>query len=124
LRRSFRTDDAHTAFRLPKNLLTTSDTICREFDLTRSQLFRRSIAEFIKSRAYECEIMGQLSNQDNKRSQSIVRSVRLSPAFLELIKQEASLRKTSFSEFVRQSILGNLRYMRRQAIETWGREAL
>jgi predicted transcriptional regulator len=49
--------DAHTAFRLPKELLAKIDTICEELDLTRSQLFRRSIAEYIKewvcARLYE-----------------------------------------------------------------------
>jgi predicted DNA binding CopG/RHH family protein len=59
--------------------------------------------------------------RDNKQSKSIVRSIRFSPTLLELIKQEAALRKTPFSEFVRQSILANLKYTRRQAIEAWGR---
>jgi hypothetical protein len=47
--------DAHAAFRLPKELLVTIDAICSELDLTRSQLFRRSITEYIKTRAYERE---------------------------------------------------------------------
>lgn len=41
--------DAHTAFRLPKELLAKIDTLCDELDLTRSQLFRRSIAEYISA---------------------------------------------------------------------------
>jgi hypothetical protein len=67
------------------------------------------------------KLRGSMKNQDNKRSKSIVCSIRFSPTLLELIKQEAALGKTPFSEFVRQSILGNLKYMRRQAIEAWGR---
>jgi metal-responsive CopG/Arc/MetJ family transcriptional regulator len=45
--------DSSTAFRLPKELLSTIDSICDEMDLTRSQLFRRSVTEFIKSRGHE-----------------------------------------------------------------------
>lgn len=52
-------DDAHTAFRLPKDLLATIDTICNDLDLTRSQLFRRSITEYLKARAYEREFARQ-----------------------------------------------------------------
>jgi hypothetical protein len=70
------------------------------------------------------KLRGNMNNLDNKQSKSVVRSIRFSPTVLELIKQEAALRKTPFSEFVRQSILGNLRYMKRQAIEAWGRAVL
>ena len=45
--------DAHAAFRLPEELLAVIDSICVEQDLTRSQLFRRSITEYILSRGYE-----------------------------------------------------------------------
>jgi hypothetical protein len=41
--------DSHTAFRLPKELLSSVDSICDRFDLTRSQVFRRSLTQFIKS---------------------------------------------------------------------------
>ena len=41
------------AFRLPKELLASIDLICNEFDLTRSQLFRRSVTEFIKTLGHE-----------------------------------------------------------------------
>ena len=37
-----------TGFRLPQTMLATVDTICAQQDLTRSQVFRRSILEFIK----------------------------------------------------------------------------
>jgi hypothetical protein len=49
--RLFRTSppDQHTAFRLPKELLATVDSICDESDLTRSQFFRRCLTERIKS---------------------------------------------------------------------------
>jgi hypothetical protein len=66
LRLSQRTDDAHTAFRLPKDWLTAIDTMCKELDLTRSQIFRRSIAEFIKSRGYERDIAGQPKRLDEQ----------------------------------------------------------
>ena len=39
--------DSSTAFRLPKQLLAKIDGICDELDCTRSQLFRRSIKEYI-----------------------------------------------------------------------------
>jgi hypothetical protein len=37
-----------TGFRLSKAMLATVDTICATQDLTRSQVFRRSIAEYLK----------------------------------------------------------------------------
>jgi metal-responsive CopG/Arc/MetJ family transcriptional regulator len=37
-----------TGFRLPQTMLATVDTICAQQDLTRSQVFRRSIMEFIR----------------------------------------------------------------------------
>ena len=48
--------DSSTAFRLPKELLSTIDSICDEMDLTRSQLFRRSVTEFIKSLGHERKV--------------------------------------------------------------------
>ena len=45
--------DPSTAFRLPKELLTTVDSVCEQQDLTRSQLFRRSITEYLNSRNIE-----------------------------------------------------------------------
>ena len=47
------TPNSSTAFRLPKELLSTIDTICNDLDLTRSQLFRRSVTEYIKSLGHE-----------------------------------------------------------------------
>jgi len=41
--------DASTAFRLPKEMLETVDLLCRDFDVCRSQIFRRSLSAFIKS---------------------------------------------------------------------------
>jgi predicted transcriptional regulator len=40
--------DPATAFRLKKTILATIDLICAEQDLTRSQLYRRSIMEYLK----------------------------------------------------------------------------
>jgi len=45
--------DPSTAFRLPKAMLAIVDTICEKQDLTRSQLFRRSITEYLKSQNIE-----------------------------------------------------------------------
>jgi predicted transcriptional regulator len=41
--------DPPTAFRLPKQILATVDAICAREDLTRSQLFRRSVMQYLKN---------------------------------------------------------------------------
>jgi predicted transcriptional regulator len=41
--------DPVTAFRLPKRILATIDLICAKQDLTRSQVYRRSIMEYLKN---------------------------------------------------------------------------
>ena len=41
------------AFRLPQGLLATVDIICDKQDLTRSQVFRRSITEYLKNQQVE-----------------------------------------------------------------------
>jgi hypothetical protein len=41
--------DPPTAFRLPKRILAIVDAICAREDLTRSQVFRRSVMEYLKS---------------------------------------------------------------------------
>jgi predicted transcriptional regulator len=41
--------DPATAFRLPKAILATVDTICAREDLTRSQVFRRSVMQYLKN---------------------------------------------------------------------------
>ena len=41
--------DPPTAFRIPKAILATVDAICAKQDLTRSQVFRRSVIEYLKS---------------------------------------------------------------------------
>ena len=38
-----------TGFRLPKTMLATVDAFCAKQDVTRSQIFRRSIMEFLKN---------------------------------------------------------------------------
>ena len=40
--------DPATAFRLPKAILATVDTICAREDLTRSQVFRRSVMAYLR----------------------------------------------------------------------------
>jgi len=52
--------DAHAAFRVSKDLLAMVDEICAELDLTRSQIFRRSIAEYLKTRGYERDLRERL----------------------------------------------------------------
>jgi hypothetical protein len=42
-----------TAFRLPQGVLATVDLICDQQDLTRSQVFRRSIMEYLKNQKVE-----------------------------------------------------------------------
>ena len=41
--------NSSTAFRLPQDLLATVDMVCDQQDLTRSQVFRRSITEYLKN---------------------------------------------------------------------------
>ena len=41
--------DSRTGFRLSKELLSSINSICEKMDLSRSQLFRKSINQFIKS---------------------------------------------------------------------------
>jgi metal-responsive CopG/Arc/MetJ family transcriptional regulator len=45
--------NSSTAFRLPQGLLATVDIICDKQDLTRSQVFRRSITEYLKNQQVE-----------------------------------------------------------------------
>ena len=45
--------NSSTAFRLPQGLLATVDVICNKQDLTRSQVFRRSITEYLKNQQVE-----------------------------------------------------------------------
>jgi predicted transcriptional regulator len=51
----FRTShpDSSAAFRLPAELLAIVDTLCGDLDLTRSQLFRRSVTEYIKTHDHD-----------------------------------------------------------------------
>jgi metal-responsive CopG/Arc/MetJ family transcriptional regulator len=41
--------DSRTGFRLPRELLASIDAVCNEQDLTRSQVFRKCVTQFIKS---------------------------------------------------------------------------
>ncbi len=41
--------DTRAGFRLPRELLASIDAVCHELDLTRSQIFRKSVTQFIKS---------------------------------------------------------------------------
>jgi metal-responsive CopG/Arc/MetJ family transcriptional regulator len=56
--------DSHAAFRLPSGLLGKIDSICNELDLTRSQFFRLSIRQYIKSHphAREAEMAAKEDN--------------------------------------------------------------
>ena len=63
-RRTLRSPDSSTAFRLSKELLATVDTICERDDLTRSQVYRRSITEYLKSQNVE-SITGATSADPN-----------------------------------------------------------
>ena len=56
-----------------------------------------------------------------KTTRRIIKSFRLTETHWELIKQECAMRNMPFSAYVRLAILGNLKYVRRQAIEAWGR---
>jgi hypothetical protein len=64
-----------------------------------------------------------MTRRDSRASKDIMFSFRLSSDFLELVEAECDARKVSVSEFVRQSILANMRYMRRQAREAWSKQA-
>jgi hypothetical protein len=56
--------DSSTAFRLSKGLLSTIDAFCEREDLTRSQLYRKSITEYLKSHNVEI-ITGATSADPN-----------------------------------------------------------
>jgi hypothetical protein len=45
--------DPSTAFRLPQAVLATVDSLCAKQDLTRSQVYRRSIVEYLKNQHIE-----------------------------------------------------------------------
>jgi hypothetical protein len=60
----------------------------------------------------------------HRPTRPIVKSFRLTEAHLRLITEECSRRRIPFSEFVRQSLLANLRYMKREAIAQWGNQCL
>jgi hypothetical protein len=61
------------------------------------------------------------ANQKTKRR---IKSFRVSPAFLELLEGECQARNLSLSEFMRQSAMANLRFMKKRAIECWSRQEL
>jgi Ribbon-helix-helix protein, copG family len=63
-----------------------------------------------------------MTRRDVSASKGIMLSFRLSSAFLDLIEAECDARKMSISEFVRQSLLANMRYMRRQARDVWSKQ--
>jgi hypothetical protein len=67
--------------------------------------------------------MNQTAN-DQKWKQQTVKSFRMNASNLELVKQECVRRNIRFSDFVRQSVMGNLKHTRRQAIAAWGNSHL
>ena len=46
---TLKVSDPATAFRLPQTILATVDAICAREDLTRSQVFRRSVMHYLKN---------------------------------------------------------------------------
>lgn len=48
--------DASTAFRLPQKVLEAVDLACGKNDLTRSQIFRRSIVDYLKAQNIEIAV--------------------------------------------------------------------
>ena len=62
-----------------------------------------------------------VSLQPYERVKSVVHSVRFSPTISELVRAESCAQRLSVSEFIRRSALSSMRYMRRQALELWGR---
>ena len=57
--------DPPTAFRIPKAILATVDTICAREDLTRSQVFRRSVMEYLKSQNASLRTSTHLNRKEN-----------------------------------------------------------
>jgi metal-responsive CopG/Arc/MetJ family transcriptional regulator len=55
--------DPSTAFRLPQAVLATVDSFCAKQDLTRSQIFRRSVVEYLKSQNIEIITEADSSSQ-------------------------------------------------------------
>ena len=49
-RSTLKISDPATAFRFPKAILATVDAICAREELTRSQVFRQSVLEYLRSR--------------------------------------------------------------------------
>jgi hypothetical protein len=45
--RTLKLPDPQTAFRISRGLLATVDAICEQEDLTRSQVYRKSLTEFL-----------------------------------------------------------------------------
>jgi Ribbon-helix-helix protein, copG family len=48
--------DPATAFRLPQKILATVDVICAREDLTRSQVFRRSVMQYLNQNTIVTEV--------------------------------------------------------------------
>ena len=49
LRKTLKLASSITGFRLPKTMLAAVDSFCAKQDVTRSQIFRRSIVEYLKT---------------------------------------------------------------------------
>ena len=60
----------------------------------------------------------------NPKTKRRIKSFRMSPAFLELLEGECHARQITLSEFIRQSAMANLRFMKKRAIECWSRQEL
>ena len=59
------------------------------------------------------------TTNDQKWKRQTVKSFRMNASNLELVEQECAKRNLRFSDFVRQSLMGNLKHTRRQAIAAW-----
>jgi hypothetical protein len=57
----------------------------------------------------------------NERAKTVIHSVRVSRRISELIRAESRAQRMSVSEYIRRAALSNMRYMGRQALESWGR---
>jgi predicted transcriptional regulator len=59
--------ESSTAFRLPRDMLATIDCLCEEMDLTRSQLLRRSITEYLKLNGHKRQSPFNCEQTDDQR---------------------------------------------------------
>jgi hypothetical protein len=88
--------NSSTAFRLPQGLLATVDLICDQQDLTRSQVYRRSIMEYLK-RGRDC------GATDGATKIHLVRSPLRPKSMIGQSKQREITRKSELVEELRKA---------------------